>query len=383
MHFLQSDFIQSMMRKYSSDNTLTVHRVEPYSIDNSSSILVTLTSAGVEEPIGHYGLEITGEGASGPFHIDTVLKVKPHGKAVSSMLFGLSGAASEELAKVYGDFEESTGFYQTHHRELEIYEDLQPEVIPTIYGLAHEEGLFFILMEDLTSTDLLNSVMEPEAWSDSQMKNALSAMAKYHVSNLDFEVKVPLSHWSDTSSPDYMTSKSRLWSALWTHAHKALPEMISEERFKWMEEAIEDLPHWEGVKNRSQKTLVHNDCNPRNACVKDGSFCLYDWELATPHLPQYDAVEWLCFTLDADRWDRWEEYMEYYRQQLLANGWPGGTSENAKEEFYEGVQACLVDFGLHRLGMYLMAHSVSPYPFLPRVVDGYFNALVKRTYSVL
>ena len=40
-------------------------------------------------------------------------------------------------------------------------------------------------------------------------------------------------------------------------------------------------------------------------------------------------------------------------------------------------------FGLHRLGMYLMAHALSPYPYLPRVVASYFDTLAQLRPPVL
>ena len=126
------------------------------------------------------------------------------------------------------------------------------------------------------------------------------------------------------------------------------------------------------------KTLVHNDLNPRNTCFKrraDGrlQFCAYDWELATYHVPQYDVVELLCFVLDADRYHLRAGYLEYYRQCLHAR--TGRFADPAA--FRTGFDLAALDFGLHRLGLYLMAHTVSPYPFLPRVVDSYFDTLTQ------
>ena len=57
----------------------------------------------------------------------------------------------------------------------------------------------------------------------------------------------------------------------------------------------------------SPRTLIHNDFNPRNVCMRkalDGvpetRLCVYDWELATIHVPQYDVAEFLAFTLAPD-----------------------------------------------------------------------------------
>ena len=125
------------------------------------------------------------------------------------------------------------------------------------------------------------------------------------------------------------------------------------------------------------KTLVHNDLNPRNTCFKlvEGApvFCVYDWELATYHVPQYDVIELLCFVLDADRYHLRLIYLEFYRNAL--HELTGLCAD--KEVFSRGAELAAYDFGLHRLGMYMMAHSVSPYPFLPRVVNSYFDTLTQ------
>ena len=51
---------------------------------------------------------------------------------------------------------------------------------------------------------------------------------------------------------------------------------------------------------------------------------MYDWELATVGVPQYDVVEFLCFTLPPSTPpDAWLPLLEFYRQHL---------------EFYSGVK---------------------------------------------
>jgi hypothetical protein len=101
-------------------------------------------------------------------------------------------------------------------------------------------------------------------------------------------------------------------------------------------------------------------------------FCAYDWELATFQIPQYDIAELLCFVLDKNRYHLRDKYLEYYRDEL--NKLTGLYDDEAtfKQEF---IWASL-NFGIHRLGMYMMAHSVSPYPFLPRVVNSFFDSII-------
>ncbi|WBA40379.1 hypothetical protein [Hymenobacter canadensis] len=87
----------------------------------------------------------------------------------------------------------------------------------------------------------------------------------------------------------------------------------------------------------------------------------------------YDAVELLCFVLEADRYHLRPAYLEHYRHILhaLTGRYPDPAA------FRRETHYAALDFGLHRLGMYLMAHSVGPYPFLPRVVESFFDTLAQ------
>ena len=87
----------------------------------------------------------------------------------------------------------------------------------------------------------------------------------------------------------------------------------------------------------------------------------------------------LSFVLEADRYHLRLGYLEHYRQALHARTGRYADAEN----FRLGAGYAALDFGLHRLGMYLMAHTVSPYPYLPRVVASYFDTLAQLRPPVL
>ncbi|MBC8083330.1 MAG: phosphotransferase, partial [Hymenobacter sp.] len=168
-----------------------------------------------------------------------------------------------------------------------------------------------------------------------------------------------------------------LWNALLTNAATHCPALYGPGRVGLLRTAIRQIPaYWGWLENRP-KTLIHNDLNPRNTCFKRQDdtlrLCAYDWELATCHVPVYDVVELLCFVLTERYYHLRPMYLEYYRQTLHRLT---GRYADAKAFRQEAGYAAL-DFGLHRLGLYLMAHTVSPYPFLPRVVDSYFNTLAQ------
>ncbi len=327
--------------------------------------------------IGHFGLAVTFDAQGKQQTRHMVLKVKPHGDAIVAMLTGLARANGGQLAAVYPAYERRTGFQHTHWRELEVYGKLRPDFGPQIFGLYAdpEHGTYLILMEYLEGVDLLNSVMTPEEWSDRHIRQALSQLAVWHARHLNKPLPIDPAYGDDAPSRAYMMGLAPLWKALLANAAEKLPHLYDANRVARLGEIILTIPDYWLELERMSKTLVHNDLNPRNTCFKSANgaptFCAYDWELATCHVPQYDVVELLCFVLDADRYAMRGAYLEFYRCALHEHT---GLFANERA-FRRGAELAAYDFGLHRLGMYLMAHALSPYPFLPRVVDSYFDML--------
>ena len=371
--YFTESFVQSLMRQRHPDQDLVVNRVRPFVVDNSASILVTLTSGTSSRLMGHVGLVVDTQENGQLRTRRMVMKIKPHGREISAMLNGLAQRCQEPLAHVYPVVAELTGFQHTHMRELEIYRKLSDPILPEIYGTYanHDDEGYLFLMEYLEEVTLLNSVMEIHRWSDTHIKSALSQVARWHAKYLLHPPDLDLRYWADTHSPDYMARLTPLWEALLVNAHRHLPDRYTQDRVALLEQAIAHLPDYQAELQAMPTTLVHNDMNPRNACFKGAQFCLYDWELATFHAPQYDIVEFLCFVLDQDRYAQRETYLEYYRTELNQLV-PLFADQNT---FLRGFHLAALDFGLHRLGLYTMAHSVSPYPFLPRVIDSYFDTI--------
>ena len=376
--YLDKNFIEKMMQDHCRGKEVVVKNVDHFELDNSASILVSLASATSEHSIGHFGLtvEYTIDGVAQSRKM--VIKIKPHGDEIVAMLSGLAQLCENELGPLYHQYRKLTGFQHTHHKENLIYEVFRPDFTPTIFGLYSDEkqGVFIILMEFIEQAELLNTVMEPSAWTDKHIKSALDKMAEWHTAQLQTGNKADaetLSH--DAPSAAFMIEMKPLWKMLLQNAGEKFPELYTQQRIQVLQSGIDAIEQDWFMLDQSPKTIIHNDLNPRNTYfVKENEktfFKAYDWELATLHTPVYDIAELLCFILDEDRYADRENYVEYYRVALNAR--TGIFTD--RQRFKELFLAASRHFGMQRLGMYMMAHTVSPYPFLPRVVNSFFNSL--------
>jgi hypothetical protein len=382
--YFTPEFVQQIMQARSPAKNISVNAVKMLEVDNSASILAALASARTEELIGHFGMEVT-YSVDGENKVDRmVMKIKPHGQQIVDMLNMLAQACGGELATIYPRHKTWTGFHHTHLREQEIYSKLQPSFTPTIYGLhtKEDENEYVVLMEYLEDVSLLNTVMEPQLWTDLHIKTTLTQMARWHSSMLGKTHELDGRIWDDTPTTDYMMRLMPVWQALLNNAAEKFGELYSPARVRLLQKTIDSIPGYWPYLEKVPKTLVHNDTNPRNSCFKiiggELQLCLYDWELATFHIPQYDVAEFLSFVLDEDRYALRSSYIEFYRQEL--NGLTGKYTD--EQVFLQEFYLAALDFGIHRLGMYMMAHAVSPYPFLPRVVNSYFDMITSlETYA--
>lgn len=376
--YFKPEFLEELMRGQFSGSEIKIHDVTQFPVDNSASILSTLNAGTTGQEIGHFGLEVNFRKDGKNYSKRMVMKVKPHGDVTSAMLRGLSQLNGEPLISTYEPYTKLTGFQNTHMRELQVYKKLPASLQPEIFGLMADgsNNIFLILMEALEDVELLNTVMHPEKWTAEYIEESLSGIAKWHATHLDQTHGLDMRYWNDdVPSRNYMRKMQPLWEALLKNAELNLPEVYTKENLEILKNAIGMIPTYWDVLEKQPKTLIHNDFNPRNICFKNSGgsprLCLYDWELATFHVPHYDLVEFLSFVLIPENYDQRLKYIEYYRGEL--NRLTGRYED--REEFQKVFSYAALDFGLHRLGMYMMAHSVSPYPFLARVINSYFDTL--------
>lgn len=383
--YLSPGFLESLLRRHQPAADLRVLAVAPLPLDSSASILATLAAAGQQAtPVGHFGLAVTvSAGNAAPVTLRLVLKLKPSGAVVSEMLGMLAAASGGELAAVYPALLLRAGFAHTHSRELAVYAAFGADpLLPRAWGLYADDasGQYALLLEYLDEAagiTLLNTVMTPELWTEQHLRTALTQIAGWHARHLGRPLPMSSAEAADQPSRAYMTELMPLWEGLIANGVAHAPALYTPERAATLRGFAADIPAYWAELEAAPQTLVHNDFNPRNTCFRETAagpqLCAYDWELATHHVPPYDVVELLSFVLRPDRYDQRLPLLEFYRQELHTL-----TGQYADPVAFRRLTALAArDFGLHRLGMYLMAHTVSPYPFLPAVIESYFDTLAQ------
>ncbi len=95
-----------------------------------------------------------------------------------------------------------------------------------------------------------------------------------------------------------------------------------------MKNAILNIDKVNSILANAPSTLIHNDCNPRNICLRQSPLqvkeqrefcrtCLYDWELTTIDVPQRDLAEFLTFVLiPTTPMDTRVDLLNFYRCNL-------------------------------------------------------------------
>lgn len=371
---LNEGILRSMLSSRFTNGPITLTKMEALPIDNSSSILVTLTSQSSDKAIGHFRYLIDFTEGDTAHRLDTVIKLKPHSEEVCAMLSALAGYNGPPLDAAYAALSTETGFYHSHRKELEIARDYgNHALLPEIYGVHSddENKVYVILMEYLGGMELLNSVMAPDAWKKEHIEAALDQVAAWHAMHLH---QVTYS-WPDTASGTQKEKLQPLYRALWENARAKLPDLVTEERHELIKGLIDNAVNAQAEMDTFPKTLIHNDLNPRNSGFYRNStglrYVVYDWELASYHIPHYDVAEFLSFVLDEDRYGERLDHIDYYRRALEKHS----DLTLPKDEFLHLFYLAQADFCFLRIGMYLMAHALSPYPFLPRVVNSAFDSL--------
>ena len=358
-----------------NDRDLTVVGASQVDRGAAESILSELTAWRSPLPTGlfRYSLDLDERGTRRQRQV--VLKVKSRdsdaivvGEALSALCDGRIGAA-------YSRWSERLGLSRSHIRELAIYRQTDTRFTshsPALLGSVSDDraSLWALVLEQMTDAVLMDAVNAPQSWTPEAIGSVVTGLSRLQAiwyGRAHELTRQPWIGWVQTAaSASEMTD---LWEGLAQHARASFcgwadPSMWSIHRM-----LIARIPQWWPQLEAQTATLIHNDFNPRNVCLRmTGSgfrLCAYDWELATVGAPQRDLAEFLCFVLTPDTGDAdIDRWLEHHRTSLEDE--TGARIDPIT--WREGFAAALYDVLVSRLTMYALINRVRRQPFLPRVV---------------
>jgi len=387
LNHLNAEFFTPFFRHYYHDNELHIAKIELMrNIKMGSSIITELTSHKVNKLVGHFPFLVDCIHSHGQQNqVKVMVKVKPLDQEVIIMINSMAAMCDPQLAQAYAHFQEKTGFAACHIKELAVMHQRDTRFtnyVPIVYDTYEnmEREAYIIVEEYLENLVLMDTADDVSGWSSKHINAAIEGIATIHSIWLGRETELKQQHWLGY----YPTRERRikmlpLWKALATNA------MEEDEHLQWFgtddfesyTNILATMDEWWTQLETIPKTLIHNDFNPRNIAFRttdDGlRLCAYDWELATIHVPQYDLVELLSFTLQPNVTEKTvTDYVEYHRLVLE-------KSAGIKFDPYqwrEGYRLALYDFLINRLSLYFMAHIFRHYDFMERVYTT-FKQLLK------
>jgi hypothetical protein len=341
-------------------------------IEARGSITAELSSWRHGGNIGFYG--ISSNHAACP-EADLILKISALDEEAISTAIEVAQVCDPHLGSLFRRFRDHLDFPGASERETAIYTNPIPgltEYIPHCYAFGREpaSGRCMLLLERLADAKLLNSVDRPDLWTDVYIKAAIRDLACIHAVGYGRPTDLPVAA-SPIRQVDAgeIIAAIELWIALFEFGMPLILQCGGRELAARIESIVFGVEGWLSPYALQPKTLIHNDCNPRNMAFKHNalglSTCLYDWELCTVAPPQRDLAEFLSFTLDArDAADHARRYVELHRRELSQN-----TGQMIDvEQWNEGFRLALADLMLRRLPLYMMLHSHVRQTFLPRVI---------------
>jgi thioester reductase-like protein len=345
------------------------------SAGSAHSIISELTAWRCGQPAGLFRYRLDIETTSGRQSRDVVLKLKPHADEATAVGEALARLCSARVGNAYARWSDRVGLAGSHLRERALYESADTRLarhMPALLGVADlgARGGCALVIEDLSGAAMIDSIDRTPWWDPPHIEIAVSGLARIHAAWQGRTAALRELPWAGfIHSTGSMTAMSELWRALADDAAPAFGRWGGGELPDLHRMLVDSIPSWRPVLDDGPHTLIHNDCNPRNLCIRKAAegqaLCAYDWELATQGLPQRDLAELLCFVLPDSTSDATIEFwVERHRAGLEHAA--GLAVESV--QWRRGFAAALNELLVTRLAIYALVHRVRRQSFLPRVV---------------
>jgi thioester reductase-like protein len=348
-------------------------RLAPF--EASGSIITEIASWRFGGHLGIYGVT---QAQPGSDDASFVLKIKARDDEAVTTAVEVAAVAHPELAHLLERFSDQFQLLGAEARETSFYSDAPAKLLefaPRCHaqGRDPESGRAMLLLDRLDDVELLNSVDQPHLWTDEYLTAAVRNLATIHaLGYADATAERTTILGVQRLDPDGILQALPLYQSLTQICEPYFREWAGTKLVLQARELIADIPTWVPRYACHPRTLIHNDCNPRNMAFRRKDQCLnacwFDWELCALAPPQRDLAELLCFTLNAvDAQEQSRKYVELHRQQLSACV----GCDIDPDSWNEGFQLALAELMLRRLTFYTLLHCSIRQSFLPRVLKNW------------
>ena len=282
----------------------------------------------------------------------------------------------------------------THRRDLEFaracmegawFSAFMPDVyyVATKEDVAQERNFFvmeFLGGDGFSHLEAIEGANGIECWTQKDIHSVLSGIARFHAYYLDRLELLPPGINDLLPDGFHCLAASEKFGLCVTQRNiERLPNIYTKEESEFLRKYLMNFSKILNKLERYPKSVSHNDCNPRNVCLRKdpnpdkSHLCVYDWELAYIHVPQHDIAEFLMFTLsESTTKEEILEYVEYYRQKLVMEVRAFGNTKSVietienRDEFEKIFVYQVVEFLAVNLSFYFcIGKATDTYTMMP------------------
>ena len=325
-----------------------------------------------------------------------VLKILPHADDVRMVGEALAGICGERLGAAYREMGEGLGIHGSHEREVALYRDADPMLrihTPRVIATHADPNnrAWAVLIEDLGGARLLDSVDDPGAWTPDALSAAIDGIAVVHGAWHARVDELRTRNWmAPMRTTASMEAMAPLWRALADHAAPMFAAWAGASVPHRQRALIDGIADWRPALDAAPQTLIHNDFNPRNICLKpaeDGPVPpkrstgpreggMAPVRVSTGNWPPSArrCATWRSSSASSRRTASSAHAIEESIERHAGRFAAGSGVRIDRAAWHAAFASALAEILIDRLSVYAMVHRVRPQRFLPRVL---------RTWSLL
>ncbi len=357
---LTSNFVQSSLNGFFEDKQIQDIQPKTHNL-LENGILTNIASKVNKKIIGFLPFQIDYTQPDGVAKSkDVLIKSKPLDDEVIKGLHTIAASINPALSDALKQSKRHLEYHNCHLKEIEVYSYLHKsgfECMPKYFGkhVNPKREIFMLIQEFLPveAMKIMNSENHPEHWNPTTVCSVINVMTQFHqtVPTEDFKYVKAFQPWK--SAALYKKMMQILISECAAEKDQFILQRLHSD--------IDNLQQQETAIS-VQKTIIHNDCNPRNIAIRNnGKPVIYDWELAVIDFPQRDIVEFLSFTLLPNfKKDEFYFYLKTHYQLYQNENW---------ETWLRAYTHTLKVYIVTRLSFYEVSSILVAYDFSKRVLQ--------------